>query len=181
MLLGIDEEADPDACVLEPAHQGRQPIGKPVGVEAALGGELGAALRHHADLVGPNAHRQLDHLIDRRQLLIKMDAKFAAQAKKIVILDVAAVFAQMDRDRIGAGALRQPRRLDRIGIEREPRLPHGGDVIDVDPQPRHRASGAGANVALDRGSDLARNRRDGPRVVTLDHHARDHLGPGVAH
>src|SRR5260370_7999947 len=48
-----------------------------------------------------------------------------------------AVFAQMEGDRAGAGALGGQRRLDRIGIADAPRLAQRGDVIDIDAEPRH--------------------------------------------
>ena len=50
----------------------------------------------------------------------------------VAILDVPAVFAQMQRDVVGAGLLGQQRGMHRIRIGRAARLPHGGDVIDVD-------------------------------------------------
>ena len=58
-----------------------------------------------------------------------------ASALDVVVLDVAAVLAQVDGDAVGAGRLAQPRGLERIGLVGAACLPDGGHVIDVDVQP----------------------------------------------
>ena len=81
--------------------------------------------------------RQLDHLVYRGELLVETDVDLLAQAQEIAVLDMPAVFTQMESDRAGAGALGGERRLDRIGIVDAPRLAQRGDVIDIDAEPGH--------------------------------------------
>ena len=54
------------------------------------------------------------------------------QRADVAVLNVAAILAQMQGDAVGAGLLRQQRGLHRLRILAAPRLPHSGDVIDVD-------------------------------------------------
>jgi hypothetical protein len=56
------------------------------------------------------------------------------QSAHIIILDVPAVFAQVNRDAIRAAQVRFDRGPDRVGFIRPPRLPNGGDVVDVHPK-----------------------------------------------
>ena len=54
------------------------------------------------------------------------------EPRDVVIDDVAAIFAQMRGDAVGAGSDRDLGGLHRIGMLAAARIAHGGDVIDVD-------------------------------------------------
>ena len=71
------------------------------------------------------------HLFRRRHLQIERDVQFRPQPFDVVIGDVAAVFAQMRGDAVGAGLRRQDRRAHRIGKRPAARLAHGGDMVDI--------------------------------------------------
>jgi hypothetical protein len=51
---------------------------------------------------------------------------------EIVVLDVPAILAEMERDSGGPGFERQLGRADRIGLHAPARLAERGHVIDVD-------------------------------------------------
>ena len=76
-------------------------------VQAALGGELGAPLRHQAAIGGPHARRRI-----RSSPAVAAISRFMrvlirpAQQLHVALLDVAAILAQMQRDVVGAGAAR---------------------------------------------------------------------------
>ena len=53
-------------------------------------------------------------------------------SSNIEILNVTAIAAQVDRDAIGSGLFTRHRGSDHTRLRRATRLPHGGDVIDVD-------------------------------------------------
>ena len=55
----------------------------------------------------------------------------AAQNFHVRILDVAAVFAQMQGDRIGSGLLADQRGAHHVWITRPARLAQRGDMVDV--------------------------------------------------
>jgi hypothetical protein len=52
-----------------------------------------------------------------------------------MILNVTAIFAQMDGDAISACRLAEGRRLDRVGLVGASRLPDGGHMVDIDVEP----------------------------------------------
>ncbi|KPM82876.1 hypothetical protein AOR10_24590, partial [Vibrio alginolyticus] len=54
------------------------------------------------------------------------------QQAHIALLDMPAVLAQVDGDAIGAGLLREQRRLDRVRVAGTASLTQGGDVVDID-------------------------------------------------
>ncbi len=54
-----------------------------------------------------------------------------------MLLDMAAVFAQVHGNAIGSGLLGEQRRRHRIGECGQARLAHRGDMIDIDAQADH--------------------------------------------
>ncbi len=79
----------------------------------------------------PQLDRNFDHLGERRHFLIEMNLDGAANPEQIVVLDMAAVFAQVNGYRGGPRALRRERELDWIRIRGAPRLTQGRDVVDI--------------------------------------------------
>ena len=143
--IGIDEQADADAGVLQTAHQvleSRQLGGH---VEAAFGGDLLAPLRHQGDHVGANGQGDRRHFGGGRHLQVEAAAHGLAQQLDIAVLDVAPVFPQMDGDAVGAPQFGQQGVGDRVRFNRAPRLAHVGDVVDVDAQTGHASA---PNVAI---------------------------------
>ena len=65
----------------------------------------------------PHVARNFQHRIGRGHFKVHARLQRGAHAAHIVILDVAAVLAQMQRDAVGAGLLRDQRGVQRIGIE----------------------------------------------------------------
>ena len=101
-------------------------------IEAAFGGALLAPLGHEADGVRPGLERDRHHLVGRRHLEIERLGDLGLEPRDVVIADVAAVFAQMRGDAVGAGLDRELGRAHRIGMAPAARVAHGRDVVDVD-------------------------------------------------
>ena len=119
-------------CAAQPGA-GRPDLARlPRDVEAAFGRELVAALRHEAAIRRHGARCDLDHRIRHCHLEIDPRLDRLREHLKIAVLDVAAVFAQVNRDAVGAGLLCEQRGRHRIGVASAARLAHGRDVIDVD-------------------------------------------------
>ena len=103
-------------------------------VEPALGGALLALLRHQRHHVRLDLARDAHHLVGGGHLEVEHAAHRLAQQAHVAILDVAAIFAQVHGDAVGAGELDERRRPHRIGIGGAARLAQRRDVIDVDVQ-----------------------------------------------
>ncbi len=56
------------------------------------------------------------------------------EADDIVINDMAAIFAQMGGDAVGAGGDRDLRGFHRVGVFAAARIAQGRDMIDIDPE-----------------------------------------------
>ncbi len=108
------------------------------GVEPALGGALLAPLRNDAGGVGSDPRRDLHHFARRRHFEVEGLGDARLEPGDIGVADVAAVLAQMRGDAVGAGGDGELGRPQRIGMAAAARIPHGGDVIDVDAEAQMR-------------------------------------------
>ena len=131
-LLGRDEQADADAGVAQPLDEWIEPVVLPGGVKSALGGAFFAPFGDDAGGVRFVAERDLQHLLGRRHFEVERQAGGSLDAGEIVIADMAAVFAQVRRHPVAAGACDHFGGAHRIGMIAAARVADGGDVIDVD-------------------------------------------------
>ena len=136
-LVGVDEQAHadagPDQALAGAAHPGRVPHD----IEATLGGELLAPLRHEARVGGADTEREGDDRVGHRHLEVQLDAEPSAQFLDVALLDMAPVLAQVHGDAVGARRLGHQRRLDGVRVVDPARLPEGGDVVDIDAEMEH--------------------------------------------
>ena len=127
-----DEQRDADAGLPQREAGGAHPLQMTDHVQPALGGALLAPLRHQADVVRAHAQRERDHLVGHRALQIHASRDRVADLQHVGVLDVPAILAQVQRDRVRPCRLGHECRLQRAGIARAARLPQRGDVVDVD-------------------------------------------------
>ena len=106
-------------------------------IQPALGGQFLALFRHQAHVLRTNTQRDLHHLVGHRHFQIHARLQRLAQDFHVRVLDVAAILAQVQGDRVRPGGFRHQRRLHRAGIKRAARLAQGGDVVDVDAELNH--------------------------------------------
>ncbi len=132
--IGIDEQTAANAR----RAQSRDGLGQHRDVladgESSLRRHFFAALGDEGDLDGAQSLGQRQHF--RRGCALEVqggDQRFG-EPDQVGVLDVAPVFTQMGGDAIRARLFAQLGRGDRVGGEAAPRLPDGGDVIDVDEQ-----------------------------------------------
>ena len=130
--IGLDEQADPDVGAGEALDEGHQVIVLARRVEPALGGPLLALLGDEAGGVGPVAKRDLEHLLGRRHLEVEGDGQPGHQLGNVLVADVAAVFAKMGGDPVGAGLGGEQGGPDRIGKIAAARVPDRRDMVDID-------------------------------------------------
>ncbi len=130
--IGRDEQRDANAGILQPRHDRLQRVVLAGGIQPAFGGAFGAAFRNDAGGVGLVGQRDGQHFIGRRHFEVDRQRNGAAQPDQISIGDVAAIFAQMDGDAVGAGGGRHVRGAQGAGMQAATRVADGGDMIDVD-------------------------------------------------
>ncbi len=78
-----------------------------------------------------------DHLVGRGHLEVQLDVGQVAQAVDIVVLDVAAIFAQVHGDAVGTAEMGFDGRPDGIGFIGAARLTDGRHMIDIDAEFNH--------------------------------------------
>ena len=111
-------------------------------IEPAFGRQLLAAFRHQRRLIGLHLAGDADDLVGDRHFEVEQIGDDLPQDAHIAVLDVPAVFAQMDGDAVGAAQQRRAPRQHGIGFQGAASLPNRGDVIDVDAQANHERSRA---------------------------------------
>jgi len=134
----VDEQADlqargaaADDCLAHPCKLAGN-------VESALGRQLGPPLGDERHLVGPHRERNGHDLRRDGRLEVEPNANRFAQQAQVAVLNVAAIFAQMNRDSIGPAQLGQRRGPNRVRLAPTARLAQRGDVIDIHTETRHR-------------------------------------------
>jgi hypothetical protein len=96
-----------------------------------------AALGHQHGHFGFQRAGDADHFVGGGHFQVELDVGEFAQALHVAILDVAAVFAQMHGDAIGAAEVGFNGGPDRVGFVALAGFAHGGDVVDVDAEFDH--------------------------------------------
>src|SRR5437867_5668602 len=94
--------------------------------------------------MGLAIHGDADHLVRRRHFEVELALDDFAQEAQVAILDVAAIFPQMDDDAVRSAQFRQHRGGDGVRLFAPACLAQGRHVIHVDAQPSHGCSLCGA-------------------------------------
>ena len=106
-------------------------------VQSTLGGHLLAALGYEAGRVGAVAQGDGLHLLSDRHLEIERPTAPAAEGREgvdIGVRDVAAIFAKVGGDTVGAGGDGDLGRAGRIGRAAAAGVPNGCNVVYIDPE-----------------------------------------------
>jgi hypothetical protein len=134
MRVSVDEQRNTNAG-LPQGEAGCLHTGKLAGhIQTAFGGQFLSPLRNQTDILRQHLERNGEHFVGDGHFQIHLGLQQGAQDMHIGILDVAAVFAQMQGDRIRASRFRQQSGLHRARITGAARLTQRGDVVDVDAQ-----------------------------------------------
>ena len=103
-------------------------------IETAFGRQFLAALRHQATIGRLRIGRNGDHGVGDCHFQIDSCQQTLLHQREIALLDMSAVFAQMNRDTVRAGLLCDQRCRHGIRVTGQTCLPQRCDMIDVDAQ-----------------------------------------------
>ncbi|MNT22269.1 hypothetical protein D3C72_1576480 [compost metagenome] len=131
LAVRIDEDRHPAAGGRQLAGEVAHLVKVADHVEAALGGHFFALFRHQAHVFRLHAQRVGQHLVGQRHFQVHARLDHAAHGVDIVVLDMAAVFTQMQRDQVGTAGFGHQRRFDRAGETGTARLAQRRHMIDV--------------------------------------------------
>ena len=148
-------------------------------VQAALGGHLLARFGHQAAVLRQHA---LAMPIISSVTAISRFMRVCSAARisgHVAILDMPPVLAQVQRDAVGAGLLRQQRRVQRVGIAAAARLAQRRDVIDVHAE-GDAASRARFGRSCARAGSVRMRSTHAPRAISMRAHRGRHRWPRAA-
>ncbi len=161
--VGLDEQGDADPGLAERACGVGDAVMAAQHIEAALGGQLLAPLRHQAGGVGPVIQGDGQHLLGDRHFQVQRLAALQAQGGQLIdvgVGDVPAVLAQVRGDPVGAGGDGDLGRAQRLGIAFAAGVPDGRHVVDV----HAKADAAHAESLLLPGSSTGRAASSGGKA-----------------
>ena len=131
--VGLDEEGYADAGGGEAVDGGAEGVEESGGVEAAFGGDFLAALGDHADFVGTDAEGDFEDFGVVAHFEVERDGgEGGADVEEVGIPDVAAVFAEVDGDAVGAGRGGEEGGVEGAGVGGAAGVADGGYVVYVD-------------------------------------------------
>ncbi len=130
--IRIDEKTYPDAGLTQAPDRIPDPRRAAENVETAFGRDLLTPLGNERDLRRTEAQSDGDHFLHARRFEIEKSVGSGCERLYVRVLHVAAVFAEMRGDTVGAGRLTDRCRLDRTGVIATARLPQCRDMVDVD-------------------------------------------------
>src|SRR5258708_6715977 len=140
--IGIDEDGDVDGGVEQLADDLLQVAGVQHDIEAALGGDLVAALGDQGHLMRFERLGHARHFRVGRHLDVEVCGHDAPQQLDVAILDVPAIAPEVYGNALGAGQLADHGGSDGVRLCGLPPLPDGGRVVDVEGQ-AHGRRGSG--------------------------------------
>ena len=135
--FGVDEHAADDAGFTEPGHRPLEFGFLPDDVQATFRGDFVPPFRHQHGHFRPDPAGDVDHFVGGGHFEVELDLREQAQLFNVVILNVAAVFAQVHGDAVGTAQMRFDGAPDGIGFVGLPRLADRGNVVDIDAQFDH--------------------------------------------
>lgn len=135
--LGVDKRADDDSSVPKPTDDLPEPLCLAGDIEPSFSGDFLAAFRHEHGKLGLGFAGDGDHLLGRGHFEVELDLDQLRKATEIVILDVAAIFPEMQGDSIRAAELGLGCCPDRVGFVGPSCLSDRCDMVDVHAQFDH--------------------------------------------
>ncbi len=135
--VGVDEKSNVDARVAAAGQRVRDAVALTDDVKTSLGRQFLTAFGHERCLVGLDLKCQGDDAGLDSELHVESDLHGLPQQSQVALLDVAAIFAEMDRDHVAPAQFGQHGRPDRVGLAPTANLTKRGHMIDIDTQARH--------------------------------------------
>ena len=135
--FSVDKRTDDDSSVPKPSDDTAEPILLSGDIKSALGGDFLTALGNEHGKLGLGFAGDGDHLLGRGHFEVELDLDQLRKATEIVILDVAAIFPEMQGDTIRAAELGLGCCPDRVRFVGPSCLSDRCDMVDVHAQFDH--------------------------------------------
>jgi hypothetical protein len=130
--IRIKKQTHEDAGIFESANRLGDAHAAPDHIEATFSRHFLAPLWHKRGLERMSVASDGQHVFGTSQLQVDRHRHRFDEYAQVTFLNMAAVFAEMDGDRIGTAELSESGCPNGIGLIRLASLTYGGDVVDVD-------------------------------------------------
>src|SRR5262245_9932919 len=139
--IGIEKQADrnPGSAQLLNGFGGGCPVSDDI--QAAFSGYFFAAFGYESGLIRFDLAGDAHDFGSHRQLQVQLDRHRLAQEQQVAILNMPAVFAEVNRDPVRSAQLGQHGSRDWVRLIGLARLPESRDVVDVNAKFGHGVRG----------------------------------------
>ena len=100
-------------------------------VQSTLGGDFFSFFGYQSCLIGSHLDSDIDNFVGTGKLQVEFRADRFSQDMDIAILDVTAIFSQMNRNTVSTCELGQNGGRNRIWLLTTSRLTQGGHMINI--------------------------------------------------
>jgi hypothetical protein len=135
--VGVDKEADEDPGACELIGALFDSLGVSDDVESAFGGDFFATFGNEGSLFWKCLQGDAGDFVGNGHFEVQSEPDCFAKDANVTILDVSAIFAEMDGDGIGTAKFGQHGSLNRVWFGSTASLANGGNVIDVNSKQGH--------------------------------------------
>lgn len=136
LFIGVDKRRREDVQFLE-AFERSGGLGIGGEIDAAFGGDFLPSFGDESGLIRDALDGQIDDVFGDAQFQIELALHGLAEPAHIAIANMAAIFAQVDRNSVGTTEFGFDGGPYGIGFVATPGLAEGGDVVDVDAEFDH--------------------------------------------
>ena len=102
-------------------------------IQTALGRHFAFPFRNQGDGVRMHLQSEVEHLLGGGHFDVEPGGDDLSQQSDIAFVDMAAISTNMDGNAVGSRQFGHQSCRHRIGFRGLPGLPHGRNVIDIDP------------------------------------------------
>jgi hypothetical protein len=138
--VGVEEQAYSDAGGFELVDGAGDGFAMANNVEAAFGRDLFAAFGHERRLIWPNVAGNRHDIFRGGEFEVQLDGYGLAEDAEVAVLDVAAVFAEVQRNSIRPAELGERGRPNRVRLVGAASLPDSGNVVDIYAEKGHESN-----------------------------------------
>jgi hypothetical protein len=140
LWVGVEEQAYSDAGGFQFVDRAGDGFAVADDVETALGGDFFAAFGDERCLIGANVASDRDDIFRGGEFQVQLDGHRLAEDAEVAVLNVAAVFAEVEGDAVGPAEFRERGRPDGVRLVGAASLPDSGDVVDIYAEKGHESN-----------------------------------------
>jgi len=135
--IGVEKEADRDPFFAEAGHHGRSPVAVRGDVQAPFGRHFRSVLGNERHLVRSHIAGNSANIVLAGHFQVQLHRDRFTENPQVAVLNMAAIFAEMQRYAVGPAELGERGGPNRVGFVGAAGLSNRRDMVDIDAEMCH--------------------------------------------